>query len=560
MHHVLSLNLMNSITKTFSFLTDYITFSLSNINNSQNLSQLKQIHAQILTNGLLNSTALLTHFLASCYHTANPQYAMQILQRLRRPEPSLWNSMIRVSLVSGKFMDFRDFYNGLRSFQLVPSTTVYSLILRFCAGFDVAQFGKMFHCQMLMLGFESDVILQTGLLDFYAKVGDLVSARKVFVEMPERDVVANNAMIAAFSKYGHVEEAKKLFDSMPESDCCSWNSMITCYCKVGDVASARLVFDQSPRKDVISWNAMIDGHCKSGELMSAEELFVRMGAARNAVTWNTMITGYVHSQEFSRALNLFEKMKAENVMPTEVTMVSLLSACAYLGALEMGEWIHTFIRRKRLRVDVVLGNALIDMYWKCGGIEAALDVFHGLQVKNIFCWNSIIVGLGMYGYGKQAIDIFVSMEREGIKPDGITFVGLLSACSHSGLVPEGRSYFSQMRSFYGIEPAIEHYGCMVDLLGRSGFLEEALELVKTMPMQPNTVVWGSLFQACQMHKDTEIGEKVTQNLLELDAHDGANYVFLSNLYASLKRWNDVNVCRKSMMERGVHKSPGCSSL
>ncbi|KAM7527591.1 hypothetical protein LguiB_031001 [Lonicera macranthoides] len=336
--------------------------------------------------------------------------------------------------------------------------------------------------------------------------------------------------------------------------------MITCYCKLGNIDSAQLMFDQNPVKDVVSWNAMMDGYCKSGQLMSAEELFTRMGAAKNFVTWNTMIAGYVHCREFGRALNVFQQMQAERVKPTEVTMVSLLSACAHLGALDMGGWIHAYIKRNRYKIDVVLGNALIDMYCKCGSIEAALDVFHGLHVKNIFCWNSIIVGLGMHGYGKEAIDMFISMVKEGIKPDGVTFVGLLCACSHSGMITTGRRYFSQMHNIYGIEPGIEHYGCMVDLLGRSGHLEEALELIGTMRMKPNSMVWGSLLRACQMHKDTKVGEQVTERLLDLDPCDGGNYVFLSNLYASLNRWKDVDTCRKLMVETGVTKTPGCSSI
>ncbi|CAI9107121.1 OLC1v1006409C1 [Oldenlandia corymbosa var. corymbosa] len=551
---------MNSIPKNFSSLTDYLSHKLFSGRNPLAIHQLKQIHAQILKNGLLNSADLLTDFLLSCYHNQHPDYAKQLLPTLPRPNPFLWNSMIWVSLESKSIGNFLDFYHGLRSFKLVPDTRTFSFIIRSCTGFGAVQLGKALHCHMFMLGFEEDAILQTGLLDFYAKAGDVNSAEHVFEEMPDRDIVAGNAMIAAHIKNGRVLDAKELFDRMSEKNVCSWNSMITCYCKAGDISSAQLLFDQSPIKDVISWNTMIDGYCKAGQLGKAEELFSRVGADKNAVTWNTMITGYVHCLEYRKAIDLFPEMQAEKVMPTDVTMISLLAACAHLGALEMGDWIHGFIRRKRLRVDVVLGNALIDMYWKCGCIEAALDVFHRLEVKNVFCWNSIIIGLGMNGLGREAIDMFVAMELNGLKPDGITFIGLICACSHAGLVPQGRHYFSRMHSFYGVEPTIEHYGCMVDLLGRAGFLQEALVLVKTMPMKSNAVIWGSLLRACQMHKDTEMSEKVTHNLLELDPLDGGNYVFLSNIYASEKRWNDVNVCRKLMMDRGVRKKPGYSSV
>nr|GMD73220.1 pentatricopeptide repeat-containing protein At3g62890-like [Ipomoea batatas] len=550
---------MNPLSKNQSLFSNHLIPLLST-NNPLTLTQLKQIQSQILTNGCLDSSELLTSFIFSCYHSRKPDYAKLVLHSIPRPDPLLWNSMVRISLESQDSKGFLDFYHGLRFYGFFPNKSTASLILRSCAGFGAARLGESFHCQIVKMGFQFDVILQTGLLDFYAKIGNLRSAQRVFGEMPERDVIANNVMVSALSRHGFVDEAKQLFDSMPERNASSWNLLITCYCKAGNVEFARSIFDQNPSKDVVSWNAMIDGYCKSGQLVYAEELFIKLGSARTAVSWNTMIAGYVQCREFVRAINVFREMLAENVQPTAVTMISLLSACAHIGALDMGEWVHAYIKKKRFKVDVVLGNALIDMYCKCGRIEAALDVFHGLHTKNIFCWNSIIVGLGMYGYGNEAIEAFNSMQMEGIKPDGVTFLGLLCACSHSGLVSEGRSYFSQMKSFYGIEPGIEHYGSLVDLLGRSGLLQEALELIRTMPLKPNVVVWGSLLRACHVHKDTKLGEQVTQHLLNLDPHDGANYVFLSNLYASLNRWSDVDMCRKLMNERGVSKTPGCSSI
>ncbi|XP_057967933.1 pentatricopeptide repeat-containing protein At1g08070, chloroplastic-like [Malania oleifera] len=549
---------MYSIHRNLLSLADSLASKLRN--DLLNLGQLQQIHAQILTSGYLHSTPFLTTFLSSCYRSQKPRYALLLLQTLPHPDPSLWNSMIRVSLGHGNGVDFVSFYNVMLYNNVVPSKAVFTSILRSCAVNCATQIGEAFHSQMIKMGFPFDVILQTGLLDFYAKVGNLRSAERVFVEMPEKDVVANNAMVSALSMHGHVKEARDLFDEMPERNSCSWNSMITCYCKSGDIDSARLMFDRCPVKDVVSWNAMIDGYCKSEQLTLAQELFNQIGSVKNCVTWNTMISGYVQCREFGRAILTFQQMQAENVRPTEVTMVSLLSACAHLGALDIGEWIHAYIRRKNFKMDVVLGNALIDMYCKCGSIEAAVDVFRGLPVRNIFCWNSIIVGLGMHGYGQEAIDVFTSMKKEKIHPDEVTFVGLLSGCSHSGLVSAGRKYFSQMRLRYGLEPRIEHYGCMVDLLGRAGLLKEALELVRTMPLNPNSVVWGSLLRACQIHKNTELCELVTRHLLELDPSDSGNYVFMSNLYASLNRWSDVGICRKLMIEKGAHKTPGCSSV
>ncbi|KAG9456929.1 hypothetical protein H6P81_001437 [Aristolochia fimbriata] len=441
-----------------------------------------------------------------------------------------------------------------------PNGTTFSLLLRECTVSSLVTVGRSFHCQILKWGLEFDLFLLTGLLDFYGKAGDLSAAKQIFYEMPERDIITQNAMITVLSKHGCVNDAKKLFDDMVERSSSSWNSMITAYCKCGDIDSARAIFNENPIKDVVSWNAMIDGYCKTGQLVLAMELFDQMGSAKNSVTWNTMITGYAQCRKFSEAIIIFQQMQMQNVRPTEVTMVSLLSACAHMGALDMGSWIHAYVKHHRFRVDAVLGNALIDMYCKCGTLESALEVFHGLSKRNIYCWNSIIVGLGMHGYGQDAIDAFLAMEKERVKPDGVTFVGLLCGCSHSGLVSEGRNYFFQMCKSYGIEPGIEHYGCMVDLLGRAGCLEEALELIGTMPMKPNAVVWGSFLRACKIHNNAKLSEHVTDKLLELDPQDGGNYVALSNIYASRNCWDSVAFCRRMMLEKGVHKTPGCSSI
>ncbi|XP_072981647.1 pentatricopeptide repeat-containing protein At4g21065-like [Typha angustifolia] len=523
---------------------------------------LHQIQAQILTNPSPQSChRLLYEFISSCFRSGDISKAFLLLRHLPKSSASLWNQLIRFSAECNPSPEFFAFYRAMLHQGIRPDKATIGLVLRFGVSLrESSNIPGAIHCQIMKLGFATDRFLLTGLLNFYSKCYCLSAAEQLFDEMSERDVIAHNAMIATLSSHGRVEEARKLFDQMPEKSSASWNSMITCYCKHNDLCAAREIFDQNPVKDVVSWNAMIDGYCKMGHMVKAREFFDRMGSAKNSVTWNTLIAGYLHHREFGTALAMFQIMQMENVRPSEVTMVSLLTVCAHLGALKMGRWIHAYIKNHRLRTDVILGNALIDMYFKCGSITEALEVFHRILVRNVFCWNSIIAGLGMSGHGEHAIEVFLEMVgREKIKPDGITFVGLLSGCSHSGLVSEGKKYFSQMHKVYGLEPKIEHYGCMVDLLGRAGYLEEALNLVETMPIPPNAIVWGSLLRACRIHKNAKLSERVTQHLLQLDPNDGANYVFLSNIYACSNRWDDVEKCRKIMIEKGVRKVPGCSS-
>ncbi|KAL6979017.1 formamidase, partial [Sarracenia purpurea var. burkii] len=250
---------MHSIPAALPSLADHLTVILSRSNRLSH-GQLQQIHGQLLTNGFVSSTTLLTDFLNSCYRSRNNLYSLLFLQNLPKPDPLLWDAMVRISLECENWQDFQGFYNGLRENNLVPSKSTISLILHSCANLRAIQLGESFHCQILKLGFVSDMILQTGLLLLYAKVGHLGLTKQVFAEMTERDVVANNAMISALSKHGCFEEAQNLFDNMPERNSCSWNSMITCFCKLGRIDSARSTFDRNPVKDVVSWNAIIDGY------------------------------------------------------------------------------------------------------------------------------------------------------------------------------------------------------------------------------------------------------------------------------------------------------------
>ncbi|MQM09061.1 hypothetical protein Taro_041922 [Colocasia esculenta] len=504
-------------------IADHVLFCLRNT-SSGNPRRLLQIQSQIVTNPCVRAgISILSQFVSSCARCLGPHYASLFLRHLPSSDVSLWNLVIRSSEESDSGMQFMTFYDTMIRVGVYPDKATFSLILSALSRLSVDNLGEAVHCRILKMGYYSDMFLRTGLLDFYAKIGRLASAQQLFGEMPDKDVVINNTMIATLSNHGCVADARQLFDGMHVKSSASWNSMITCYCRCNQIDAARDIFDRNPVKDVISWNAMINGYCKVGQLEAARELFDKMGSGKNSITWNTMITGYVHHRQFSPAVSMFQQMQAEGVRPTEVTMVSLLSACAHLGALDMGRWIHAYIQNHNFKVDVVLGNALIDMYYKCGSIETALQIFHQIPARNIFCWNSIIMGLGMHGYGEQAIETFFEMQKHAkIKPDGVTFVGLLSGCSHSGMVSEGKKYFSQMMEIYAVEPAIEHYGCMVDLLGRAGLLREALDLVKQMPIKPNSVVWGSLLRACRIHKDSVMSEQVTQHLIELDPKDGDN--------------------------------------
>lgn len=265
---------------------------------------------------------------------------------------------------------------------------------------------------------------------------------------------------------------------------------------------------------------------------------------------------------FDEALGLFQRMQIKRVMADKYTVVALLTGCAQAGALEQGKWIHGYIEDNRIKIDAIVGTALIDMYAKCGCIGRALENFHCLQQKDTASWTSIICGLAINGKSREAVELFTKMRRAGFKPDDITFIGVLSACSHGGLLDEGRLYFNLMES-YRIEPKLEHYGCLVDLLGRGGLLDEAEELILKVAGGSIDVaipLYGALLSACRVHGNVNMGERMAQRLMEMASGDSSVHTLLANIYASYDRWGDVMRVRRKMKDLGVRKVPGCSSI
>lgn len=278
------------------------------------------------------------------------------------------------------------------------------------------------------------------------------------------------------------------------------------------------------------------------------------------VMYNAIITGYARSSQPNEALALFRELQTSDVKPTDVTMLSALSSCALLGALDLGRWIHEYVKKNGFDKYVKVNTALVDMYSKCGSLDDAVCVFENMPVRDTQAWSAMIVGYATHGHGSRAISLFEEMKRARVKPDEITFLGLLYACSHAGFVEEGFRYFSGMIDRYKIVPGIKHYGCMVDLLGRSGRLRDAYKFIDELPVKATPILWRILLSACNSHGNVELGKQVMERILELDDSHGGDYVILSNLCARAGRWKDVDFLRKLMKDKGVVKIPGCSSI
>ncbi|KAK2980536.1 hypothetical protein RJ640_015921 [Escallonia rubra] len=305
-------------------------------------------------------------------------------------------------------------------------------------------------------------------------------------------------------------------------------------------------------------NTLVHMYAACGRAESAHKLFVLM-PDRNLVTWNSVINGFALNGKPSETLRLYWEMGLEDVEPDGFTVVSLLTACAELGALALGRRTHVYMLKVGLAENLHAGNALLDLYAKCGNIREAKKLFDDMgEERSVVSWTSLIVGLAVNGFGKEALELFKELERRGLVPSEITFVGVLYACSHCGMVDEGFAYFERMKEEFGIVPKIEHYGCMVDLLGRAGLVKRAFEYVQNMPLQPNAVIWRTLLGACTMHGHLGLGEVARAELLGLEPKHSGDFVLLSNLYASERRWSDVQKVRNTMLKEGVRKVPGHS--
>lgn len=333
------------------------------------------------------------------------------------------------------------------------------------------------------------------------------------------------------------------------------------YAKLGLLASARQLFSEMTVRDVPAWNSIIAGYARCGDMEGALEMFRAM-PARNVISWTTMISGYSQSGQYQKALDTFLEMEREKgVRPNEVTIASVLTACANLGALEIGQRIEGYAREKGYFANMFVCNAILEMYSRCGSIDRAQRVFDEIGRRRDVCsWNSMIMGLAVHGKCNEALQLFHEMLGEGTAPDDVTFVGVLLACTHGGLVVQGRKFFQSMKQNFSIIPKLEHYGCMVDLLGRAGELHGACDLIQSMTMKPDSVVWGALLGACSFHGHVELAEKAAQSLFELEPWNPGNYVILSNIYASAGKWNGVAKLRKMMKGRRITKAAGYSFI
>ncbi|XP_058075691.1 pentatricopeptide repeat-containing protein At3g22690-like [Magnolia sinica] len=526
------------------------------------------------------------------------EFARQVYEEMpnsKRNEVS-WACLIAGFVNNDRLKEALDLFNGNDWREMKVDQVTLAIVLSACGRTRDLDLGKEIHCYIEEEGIEMSVILCNSLMGMYLKCGCLEIGRRLFLDMTERDSVSWNVFISGFAENGCLEESLEMLTEMrlrgvkaDEATFLSlilgcWrldfgivihdhakemgfelnipicNALITMYSRIGSIDMGRQLFDDMPERDIVSWNSMIAGYARSGSMDAARLLFERMPNKDN-FSCSTMIMGYVRQGQSDEAMKIYKMLLVEGIEPDRVTITSVLSACSHLGLLEEGASVHLYLEKIGMQIDTALGTALIDMYAKCGCLEKAIEVFEGPFERDVFTWTTMISGLAMHGHGKEAVNLFQQMQCVGeelTKPNSVTFLSVLSACTHAGLVEDGRQIYDSMSNDYGIEPTMVHKGCMVDLLGRAGQLNEAVEFIASLGSEVDVCVWGALLGACRIHRNVELGEFATKKILELDPmHHGA-HVLMSNIYAEAGQWDDSKRMRRKMMDEEIAKEVGQS--
>lgn len=485
-------------------------------------------------------------------------------QIIKIPQPHILNTLLKLLTQSSTPQNAIPLYNKMLNCPSSYNHYTFTQALKACSLAHAHQKGLEIHAHVIKYGHLHDIFIQNSLLHFYVTVKDIFSAHQIFNSVVFPDVVSWTTIISGLSKCGFHKEAIDMFcgiDVKPNAN--TLVSVLSACSSLGSRKLGKAIHAHSLRNlnenNIILDNAVLDFYVRCGSLASCGYLFVKM-PKRDVVSWTTMIGGYAERGFCEEAVSVFQEMeKTKEAEPNEATLVNVLSACSSISALSFGQYVHSYIStRYDLSVSNLVGNAVINMYVKCGDVGIAIQVFNMLAYKDKISWSTVISGLAMNGCGRQALQLFSLMIINGVFPDDVTFIALISACSHGGLVDQGLILFKAMSTVYEIVPQMQHYACVVDMYGRAGLLEEAEAFIREMPIEAEWSVWGALLNACRIHRNDEMFDRIRQDLVNKKGVSVGTFALMSNTFAGADRWEDANKIRDEIRRMGLKKKTGCS--
>ncbi|KAK4382466.1 Pentatricopeptide repeat-containing protein [Sesamum angolense] len=605
--------------------------------NTKNPSAIKPIHACIVKSGLHLGVFLMNNLmnayaktgfvsdarrvfdgmsvknvssyntlLSACAKKGMIREALCIFNEVPEPDSVSWTAMIVGYNQMGRFgVAFRMFLEMMKC-KVVPTEYTLTNVLASCAAIEALDVGRKVHSFVVKLGLSGYVSVANSLVNMYAKVGDVGTAVAVLDRMKLKNVSTWNAIISLHMQTGQVERALAQFDEMKEqmlkesklrldrytlasvlSSCANLedieigkqihahiirteldtsgavgNALISMYSKCGGVEIAQKLLQKcgTSTLNIIAFTALLDGYIKRGDINPARQIFDSLQEC-DVVAWTAMVVGYAQNGLNNDAMELFRSMIKDGPVPNNYTLAAMLSVSSNLASINYGEQIHSIAIKLGEASSVSVSNALINMYAKAGSINCARKVFILIQQRrDSVSWTSMIMALAQHGFGEEALQLFENMLALEITPDHISYVGVLSACTHVGLVERGRRYFKMMKDVHGIEPTSSHCACMIDLFGRAGLLAEAQDFIETMPVEPDVIAWGSLLASCKVHKNVELAAIAAERMLSIEPNNSGAYSALANVYSACGKWEEAAKIRKWMKDRQVKKEQGISWL
>nr|XP_004305340.2 PREDICTED: putative pentatricopeptide repeat-containing protein At5g52630 [Fragaria vesca subsp. vesca] len=526
----------------------------------------KQLHAHLLRSHYPLCIFLTNHLLNMYSKCGHVDYALKVFDEMPHRNLVSWTAMVTGFSQNARFSECFKAFSEMRRAGESPTQFAFASVIKGCVVLGSVEMGRQLHCLALKLGLSCELFVGSNLADMYSKCGVMVDSCRVFEEMPCKDAVSWTSMIDGYAKSGEFEAAlvsyKRMINDGIGVDKYVVSSALSACSALRDCQFGKCVHSTVVKLglevEVAVGNALVDMYSKSGDMESASNVFRIDPERRNIVSYSSLINGYVEMDEIEKAFSVFVDLQREGVEPNQFTFSSLVKACANQAALEQGIQLHAQVVKFKFDRDDFVVSVLVDMYGKCGLLDHSIQVFNEVATPTEVAWNSLLSVFAVHGLGNDALKTFSRMVQAGVKPNAITFVSLLTGCSHAGLVKEGLKYFYSMEKTYGIVPRAGHYSCIIDLLGRAGRLEEAEEFINSMPLQPNAFGWCSFLGACTIHGDKERGKLAAEKLIQLEPENSGAHVLLSTLHAKEKKWDDFRIVRKMMRDSSMKKLPGYS--